>query len=76
MSNNPLSSNPNDDESALTDEDLDGVVGGTGTATPCPLHAGQYIPHYVEDANGILQSCNGGATTTRTGGTRSGDFAG
>ena len=31
MSNNPLSSNPNDDESALTDEDLDGVVGGRST---------------------------------------------
>lgn len=74
MSREPVVSSHHDADAALSDDELDGVVGGNGTATPCPLHAGENIPHYVEDANGILQSCNGGATTTRT--TRTGGIIG
>ncbi len=63
MSSNPLSSNPNDDDSALSDDELDGVVGGT--TTPCPLHPSEPLGHYVEDAMGILQKCGDTTQSTR-----------
>jgi hypothetical protein len=58
----PLASSSNETESALPDDALNGVVGGTGS--PCPLHAGETVGHWVEDNNGILQQCNAGVTTT------------
>jgi hypothetical protein len=66
MSRDPFASPNNDAESALSDDDLDGVVGGTGT--PCPLHSGQFIGHQAEDDRGIYYTCNGTTRQTASGG--------
>jgi hypothetical protein len=63
MSRNPFASSMNETESAISDDELDGVVGGDVTPTPCSVHSGHNIPHQYEDANGIWQSCTGDIST-------------
>jgi hypothetical protein len=63
MSRDPLASSNNDAESALSDVELDVVVGGDVTLTPCSVHSGHNIPHQYEDTNGIWQSCTGDVST-------------
>jgi hypothetical protein len=66
MSRTPFASSSNDTDSALSDDDLDGVVGGNHT--PCPLHSGEIIGHQAEDAMGIYYTCNGTTRRTASGG--------
>jgi hypothetical protein len=58
MTREPLASSNNAAESALSDNELDGVVGGNGAPTPCPVHPGEYQPHNYVDSNGRLRGCN------------------
>ncbi len=75
MSRESFISSQNDAESALSDDDLDGVVGGNGT--PCPLHSGEFIGHWAEDDRGIYYTCNGTTRQTASGGgTRTQNFGG
>ena len=68
MSRYPIVSTHHDAEGALSDDELDGVVGGN--TAMCPLHPLEPLGHYVEDAMGILQKC--GETTQSTRGPRLG----
>jgi hypothetical protein len=63
MSREPFVPSHNDAGSALSDDELDGVVGGDVTPRPCSVHPGHNIPHQYEDANGIWQSCTGDLST-------------
>jgi hypothetical protein len=47
MSRDPLASSNNDAESALSDDELDVVVGGR--AVMCPLHPEEQLGHMVYD---------------------------
>jgi hypothetical protein len=62
MSREPVVSTHHDAEGALSDDELDGVVGGNGT--PCSVHSGQYFPHDYLDSRGRTLTCFG--PTSRT----------
>ena len=58
MSRDPLASSTNDAESALSDDDLDGVVGGNGAVTSCS-HGETAFPHYYTARDGRTLECWG-----------------
>ncbi len=63
MSSNPLSSNPNDDDSALSDDELDGVVGGDGGLVRRTCAHGWTTAHeYVDPGSTTKKQCGGPLT--------------